>query len=94
MKEIVDLVKKVLELLPASLKAGKGALGLVGTALGMLTKLLPKKAKAEEAKAEEPKAEKPKAKGKSAKLGLVLSALFLLGTCAFKSLQALKKAKQ
>ena len=26
MKEIVDLVKKVLELLPASLKAGKGAL--------------------------------------------------------------------
>ena len=94
MKEIVDLVKKLLELLPASLKAGKGALGLVGTALGMLTKLLPKKAKAEEAKAEEPKAEKPKAKGKSAKLGLVLSALFLLGTCAFKSLQALKKAKQ
>ncbi len=94
MKEIVDLVKKVLELLPASLKAGKGALGLVGTALGLLTKLLPKKAKAEEAKAEEPKAEKPKAKGKSAKLGLVLSALFLLGTCAFKSLQALKKAKQ
>ena len=94
MKEIVDLVKKVLELLPASLKAGKGALGLVGTALGLLTKLLPKKAKAEEAKAEEPKAEKPKAKGKSAKLGLALSALFLLGTCAFKSLQALKKAKQ
>ena len=94
MKEIVDLVKKLLELLPASLKAGKGALGLVGTALGMLTQLLPKKAQAEEAKAEEPKAEKPKAKGKSAKLGLVLSALFLLGTCAFKSLQALKKAKQ
>ncbi len=94
MKEIVDLVKKLLELLPASLKAGKGALGLVGTALGMLTKLLPKKAKAEEPEAEEAKAEKPKAKGKSAKLGLVLSALFLLGTCAFKSLQALKKAKQ
>ena len=94
MKEIVDLVKKVLELLPASLKAGKGALGLVGTALGLLTKRLPTTAKAEEATAEEPKAEKPKAKGKSAKLGLVLSALFLLGTCAFKSLQALKKAKQ
>lgn len=94
MKEIVDLVKKLLELLPASLKAGKGALGLVGTALGMLTKLLPKKVKAEEPEAEEAKAEKPKAKGKSAKLGLVLSALFLLGTCAFKSLQALKKAKQ
>ena len=94
MKEIVDLVKKLLELLPASLKAGKGALGLVGTALGLLGKLLPKKkAKAEEPKAEEPKCE-GKCKGKGAKLGLALSALFLVGTCVFKSLQALKKAKQ
>ncbi len=94
MKEIVDLVKKLLELLPASLKAGKGALGLVGTALGLLGKLLPKK----KTKAEEPKAEEAKCagkcKGKSVKLGLALSALFLVGTCVFKSLQALKKAKQ
>lgn len=90
MKEIVDLIKKLLELLPASLKAGKGALGLVGTALGLLGKLLPKK----KTEGEAPKAEEVKPKGKSAKLGLVLSALFLLGTCAFKSLQALKKAKQ
>ena len=93
MKEIVDLVKKVLELLPASLKAGKGLLGVVIKVLGAGKKLLPKKAAAEEVKAGEPKCT-GKCKGKSAKLGLALSALFLVGTCVFKSLQALKKAKQ
>ena len=98
MKEIVDLIKKLLELVPASLKAGKGVLGMAFGVLQTLGKLLPKKAGEEAPKPEaEAKPEtKPagKAKSKNAKLGLALSAAFLLATCVFKSLKALKNAKQ
>lgn len=98
MKEIVDLIKKLLELVPASLKAGKGVLGMAFGVLQTLGKLLPKKA-GEEAPKPAPEAKpevKPagKAKSKNAKLGLALSAAFLLATCVFKSLKALKNAKQ
>ena len=99
MKEIVDLIKKLLELVPASLKAGKGVLGMAFGVLQTLGKLLPKKTDGEEAPKPAPEAKsetKPegKAKGKNAKLGLALGAAFLVATCVFKSLQALKNARQ
>jgi hypothetical protein len=94
MKEIVDLIKKLLELVPASLKAGKGVLGLAAGVLKTLGKLLPKKKGEKAAPETEPKCKgKCKCCGKAKKLG-VLGILVFVGVCALKSLQALQKAKR